>query len=106
MRTDIDLSSLPPERAAAVDEWLGSPLMHPAVGDEPAQPVSCTVCDEPLRPIDPRVRDGNADEKELLLVHLSCGDTDLGACLKCGSPVTPRQARERRGDGLQHKKCP
>jgi hypothetical protein len=56
-----DLSSLPPDRAKAVEAWLSR-----GVG-------ACRFCEEPIFPTDPRARDPKAkDDDAAALLHLGC----------------------------------
>ena len=56
-----DFSSLPPERARAVEAWLLRPV------------GTCRVCGQPIYPTDPRARDPEEkDEDVVALLHLPC----------------------------------
>jgi len=59
-----DLSSLPRQRAKAVEAWLARPL------------GTCRVCGQPIYPTDPRARDPQEkDEDRATLLHLACFET-------------------------------
>jgi hypothetical protein len=56
-----DLSSLPPDRAKAVEAWLSRPLS------------TCRFCGQAVYPTDPRARDPQEkDEDAATLLHLPC----------------------------------
>jgi hypothetical protein len=56
-----DLSSLPPERAEAVEAWLLR-----SIG-------TCRLCGQPICPTDARTRDPREkDEDQATLLHLPC----------------------------------
>jgi hypothetical protein len=56
-----DLSSLPRQRAKAVEAWLSLPL------------GTCRVCGRPIYPTDPRARDPKEKDDDLAtLLHLPC----------------------------------
>jgi hypothetical protein len=60
-RTEIDLTSLPPHCAKAVEAWLSRPV------------GTCSFCGEPVLPTDARVCDPREkDEDAVTLLHLPC----------------------------------
>jgi hypothetical protein len=61
MPLDPDFTSLPPERAKAVEAWLSRPV------------GTCRFCGKPIYPTDPRARDPEEkDEDAATLLHLPC----------------------------------
>ena len=56
-----DFSSLPPERAEAVEAWLSQPV------------ETCRLCEQPIYAADQRVRDPEEQDPDAAtLLHLPC----------------------------------